>query len=99
MNKKIFAAASMGMLAAAFSGTAMAKVDAAKAEALKSTLTPLGGEKAANKDGSIPAWDGGLSKAPAGFGGAGKRYVDPFPEDKPKFTIGKDNLAQYQAKL
>jgi hypothetical protein len=99
MNRKIFAAAGMGMLAVVFSGTATAKVDAAKAEELKTTLTPLGGEKAANKDGSIPAWDGGLSKPVAGFGGAGKRYVDPFPGDKPKFTIGKDNLAQYQAKL
>jgi hypothetical protein len=86
-------------LALLVSGQALAKVDAAKAETLKSTLTPTGGEKAANADGSIPAWDGGLSAAPAGFGGAGKRYVDPFPGDKPKFTITKANLEQYKAKL
>jgi hypothetical protein len=88
-----------GMLAAVLAAPAIAKVDAAKAESLKSTLTPTGGEKAANKDGSIPAWDGGLTKAPAGFGGTGKRYVDPFPGDKPKFTITPANVAQYKDKL
>ena len=98
-NKKSLAAASIGMLAVVFSAPLAAKVDAAKAEALKSTLTPTGAEKGANADGTIPAWDGGLKTPPAGFGGAGKRYVDPFPGDKPKFTIGKDNLAQYKDKL
>src|SRR5690349_13146945 len=88
-----------GMLAVVVSGAAAAKVDAAKAEELKSTLTPTGAEKAANADGSIPAWDGGLAAPPAGFGGAGKRYVDPFAGDKPKFTITKDTLAQYKDKL
>ncbi len=59
----------------------------------------MGAEKAANKDGSIPAWDGGQTKAPACFKGAGGRYCDPFAEDKPLFTISKANLDQYQAKL
>jgi len=44
---------------------------------LGTTLTPLGGEKAGNADGSIPAWDGGLTKAPAGYK-PGQHYVDPF---------------------
>jgi len=100
MNKNTttigFAAA---LLAIGFCGAAAAKVDAAKAEALKTTLTPTGGERGANADGSIPAWNGGLKAAPAGFGGAGKRYVDPFPGDKPKFTIAKANLAQHKDKL
>jgi hypothetical protein len=91
--------AGAGMLALALSAPVAAKVDAAKADALKSTLTPTGAEKGANKDGTIPAWDGGLKAAPAGFGGAGKRYVDPFPGDKPKFTITKANVAQYKDKL
>jgi hypothetical protein len=102
MNKnrsKMFLTAGATALAVVFSGAALAKVDAAKADTLKTTLTPTGAEKAANKDGSIPAWDGGLKKPPAGFGGAGKRYVDPFPGDKPKFTINKENLAEYKDKL
>jgi hypothetical protein len=97
--KHVLLAAGATALAVVFSGAAIAKVDQAKADTLKTTLTPTGAEKAANADGSIPAWDGGLTKPPAGFGGTGKRYVDPFPGDKPKFTIGKDNLAQYKDKL
>lgn len=90
-----FVALAVGL--ASFS--AVAKVSPDEAAKLKTTLTPLGGEKAANADGSIPAWDGGLTKAPAGWAGKGKRYVDPFPQDKPKFTITKANLAQYKDKL
>ena len=65
---------------------------------LGADLTPLGGEKAANKDGSIPAWDGGLAQAPAGYV-AGKHYVDPFAGEKPAVTINAGNMAQYAGKL
>ena len=30
-------------------------------------LTPLGGEKAGNADGSIPEWTGGITKPPASY--------------------------------
>ena len=62
MNKKLPLAAVITLTAVAFSASALAKVDAAKAETLKTTLTPLGGERGANKDGSIPAWDGGTGR-------------------------------------
>lgn len=75
-----------------------AAVSEQDAQALGATLTPLGGEKAGNADGSIPAWTGGLTQAPAGFT-PGKHYVDPFPDDKPLFTITAENVAQYQDKL
>lgn len=61
-------------------------------------LTPLGGEKAGNAAGTIPAWDGGITKPPAGWV-AGKHYVDPFAADKPLFTIDGKNAAQYSAQL
>ncbi len=99
MKTKIWMAAGASALALAMSLPAAAKVDAAKAGELKTTLTPTGADKGANKDGSIPAWDGGLKAAPASFGGPGKRYVDPFPGDKAKFTITKANLDQYKDKL
>ncbi len=76
-----------------------AKVSQDEAAKLKSTLTPMGGEKAANKDGSIPAWDGGLTKSPPCYKGKGTRYCDPFPTDKPVFTITGANVAQYKDKL
>jgi hypothetical protein len=97
MNKHIIVAG--GLAAALLSPAVLAKVDAATAETLKTVLTPLGGEKNANKDGSIPAWNGGLTQPPANFGGTGKRYVDPFPGDKAKFTINKANVDQYKDKL
>jgi hypothetical protein len=76
-----------------------AKVTQQEADKLKKELTPTGGERAANKDGSIPAWNGGLTKAPACYKGAPARYCDPFPEDKPKFTITAQNAQQYKDKL
>jgi hypothetical protein len=98
MTKQTWFSIGALILAATLPSAALAKADAAAAEKLKKELTPLGGERGANKDGSIPAWDGGLSKAPAGFS-AGGRYVDPSPGDKPKFTITKANVEQYKAKL
>jgi len=89
----------MALLLAASTGNAIAKVGTDEADKLKSTLTPVGAERAGNKDGSIPKWDGGLTKPPACFKGAGSWYCDPFESDKPKFTINKANLEQYKARL
>jgi len=78
---------------------AAAKVSQQEADQLKSSLTPMGGERAANKDGSIPAWAGGLTKAPACYKGEGQRYCDPFGDDKPIYTVTAKNLAEYKDKL
>ncbi|MRR11002.1 DUF1329 domain-containing protein, partial [bacterium] len=83
---------------ALLSATAVAQLSPQDVARLGTTLTPLGGEKAANADGSIPAWDGGLTKAPAGYK-AGQHYVDPFAGEKPLFTISAQNAAQYAEKL
>lgn len=63
-------------------------------------LTPIGAEKGGTVDGRIPAWDGGITaaKIPAGFK-VGGRMVDPFPSDKPLFTINAANLAKYAGNL
>ena len=98
MQRKLIATFLVGVIVVAM--PAGAKVSEQEAQALKNgTLTPLGAEKKANADGSIPAWDGGLKQAPAEWKGNGKRLVDPFPQDQPLFTITADNLAQYKAKL
>lgn len=65
---------------------------------LGNDLTPLGGEKAGNADGTIPAWDGGLTQAPAGYQ-AGKHYVDPYASDAIEFTITAANMDKYADKL
>ena len=77
---------------------AAAKVTAEEAARLGAELTPLGAEKAGNASGAIPAWEGGITEPPAGYR-PGERLVDPFPDDKPLFTITADNFKQYEANL
>lgn len=79
------------------SGT-VAAVSESDAAQLGRNLTPLGGEVAGNKAGTIPAWTGGLTTAPAGYK-PGKHHINPFPDDKPLFTITKANLSQYKDNL
>ena len=90
----------LALAAAAFLVThhAQAAVSAEEAAKLKSTLTPLGAERAANKDGSIPAWDGGLTKAAPGYK-PGDARPDPFAAEKPLYSVNAKNMAQYESKL
>jgi uncharacterized protein DUF1329 len=83
-------------------GPAAAAASAADAAKLGAELTPLGAEKAANADGSIPAWDGGITSASqAGFANfrPGQHHPDPYANDKPLFTVTAGNMGQYGAKL
>lgn len=96
MNRFVLTLCS-ALAAAAFPFAATAAVSATDAAALKSTLTPSGGEVAGNKDGSIPAYTGGYKEAYAGTPGG--RRPDPFAADKPLFTITQANAAQYADKL
>jgi hypothetical protein len=61
-------------------------------------LTPLGGEKAGNAAGTIPAWDGGLAKPPAGWQ-PGKHYVDPYASEQPRLVVDAKNMAQHAEQL
>ncbi|HGM4965047.1 DUF1329 domain-containing protein [Pseudomonas alloputida] len=97
-NKKFLAALTALSAALLFSHASMAAVSADQAATLKSTLTPLGGERAGNADGSIPAWTGGLTKVDAAYKDGGKRG-DPYAGDQPVLTITAQNMAQYADKL
>jgi hypothetical protein len=57
-------------------------------------LTPMGAEKAANADGSIPEWTGGISDLPAVYKPGG-RLVDPFAGEKPVINITAQNYQQH----
>lgn len=81
------------------SSAGFAAVTPDEAKALGTSLTPVGAQMSANKDGSIPAYTGGLTTPPAGFvKGSGIR-PDPFASDKPRFSITGANMAQYADKL
>ncbi|HAG41667.1 MULTISPECIES: DUF1329 domain-containing protein [unclassified Pseudoalteromonas] len=80
------------------SSAAMAKMSAEEVARLGQDLTPFGAEKAANADGSIPAWNGGIISAPEGYE-PGMHHLDPYSADKVLFTIDKTNLDKYKANL
>jgi hypothetical protein len=77
---------------------AQAKVDSIQAARLGQDLTPLGGERAGNAAGTIPAWDGGLAQPPANYQ-PGMHHPDPYSADAPLYQINSQNMAQYQAQL
>jgi hypothetical protein len=81
---------------APFTFGAVTPEEAAK---LGTTLTGVGAEMAGNKDGSIPAYTGGLTKPPANYQpGSGSR-PDPFASEKPLFSVNAQNMNQYADKL
>jgi hypothetical protein len=68
------------------------------AQDLGKTLTPLGGEQAANTDNSIPPWEGGITTPPAAYH-VGDHHPDPYADDEPLFNITAKNVSQYQDRL
>ncbi|MHC8380906.1 DUF1329 domain-containing protein [Pseudomonas sp. LB3P14] len=83
-------------LVALFSACSAQAATSADLARLGNELTPFGAEKAGNASGSIPAWNGGLTQAPAGWKPG---HGDPYGTDKPLYSINGKNLAQYQAQL
>ncbi|HLP07568.1 MAG TPA: DUF1329 domain-containing protein [Opitutaceae bacterium] len=69
-----------------------------EAARLDRDLTPIGAERAGNAAGTIPAWTGGITEAPAGYK-PGMHHPDPFAADAALFTITPDNAAQYKDQL
>ncbi len=61
-------------------------------------LTPVGAERAGNKDGTIPAWTGGYTTPAPGWH-LGQARPDPFAQEKPLFAITPANVADYADKL
>ena len=88
-----------GVIAGLMSAGAHAAITAEQAKALGTTLTGVGAEKAGNKDGTIPAYTGGLSAPPAGFKSGDGVRPNPYASDKPKFSIDAKNMAQHADKL
>ena len=95
MNKVTLLSLTISMV---ISTGALAKVPSDQVAKLSSELTPVGATRAANKDGSIPKWTGGITKAPAGYT-VGDHHIDPFPNDKIEFTITASNVAEYKGLL
>ncbi|MEW6993851.1 DUF1329 domain-containing protein [Colwelliaceae bacterium MEBiC 14330] len=95
MNKVTLLSLTISMV---LSTSALAKISSEQAAKLSSELTPMGATRAANKDGSIPEWTGGITTAPAGYT-PGDHHLDPYPNDKIQFTVTAANLDEYKALL
>jgi len=89
-------AASLAMVLAAQAQAAVSTQEAAK---LGSSLTLVGAEKAGNADGSIPAYNGGLTTPPASFKSGDSMRPDPFVTEKPLLVIDGKNVDQYKTLL
>jgi hypothetical protein len=77
----------LSVLAAIGTLAANAAVTPEEAKALGTTLTAVGAEKAANKDGTIPAYTGGMTTPPAGYKAGDGLRPDPFSADKVRVSI------------
>ena len=86
-------------LALLLAQTSLAAVSPEEAQQLGATLTAFGAEKAGNADGSIPAYTGGLANTLGYSPKTSARYVDPYKDEKPLYSITAANMAQYEASL
>jgi hypothetical protein len=96
--KNMYAKAALCAALALSVTTAAAKVPESELARLDNELTPMGSVRAGNEAGTIPAWTGGLTEAPAGYVEGG-HLVDPFPDDQPLFIITAANVDQYADNL
>lgn len=98
MKARLGSMALLAALCALTAGGAFAAVSEAEAARLGKDLTPVGAERAGNKEGSIPAWTGGITQAPPGWK-VGQKRVNPFKADKPLYSIAAGNVDKYKDKL
>ncbi len=98
MSKKLYIALVVSLLSVAFASSGWTAATSEEIARLGKDLTPVGAEKAGNKDGTIPAWDGGIKTFPAGYK-KGMDYIDPYADDKILFTIDSSNMDQYSDRL
>ena len=88
----------LGLSAAVAAGGTWAAVSGEEAARLgvEGDLTPMGAEWNGNEDGSIPAWNPNGAPIPAAFVPGSDNYINPYPDEKPLFSIDASN---YQKNL
>ena len=86
------------VLGCVLASPAAADVTADQIARLGADLTPLGGERAGNAEGTIPEWTGGITEPPAGYV-LGEHHRDPHAGDQPLFVISAANLDEHRERL
>jgi hypothetical protein len=94
MHKKALAAL---CLSTAVAGSALAAVSPEEAARLgnENGLTPVGAVWQGNADGSIPAWNPAGPPIPASFVEGSDNYTNPYPDEKPLFSIDASNYQEH----
>ena len=83
------------VLGCALAFPAAAELTAEQIARLGADLTPLGGERAGNAEGTIPPWTGGITEPPAGYS-VGEHHRDPYADDQPLVVISAANLDEHR---
>ncbi len=86
----------MCFLGSVLAGSSFAAVSPEQAAKLGKELTPMGAEMAGNADGSIPAWNPKGSPVPSSYKSGSGDYIDPYPDEKPIYTVDANNWQQYK---
>ena len=78
-----------------------AKVSEEEVARLGQDLTPMGAERAGNKEGTIPEWTGSMKGAPEhlNYGGDGSPLPNPYADDKVLFSITAENVEEHADRL
>ncbi|TVO63516.1 DUF1329 domain-containing protein [Denitromonas ohlonensis] len=79
--------------------SAMSAVSAEEAKQLGAEFTRFGAVKAANADGSVPEYTGGMNPVAGYDPKTMATYVDPFKDEKPAYRVDAKNMSQYEAML
>jgi hypothetical protein len=91
---------SLVVAALGFCSAAFAAPSAAELDRLNNDLTPVGAERAANKDGSIPAWGGATEKPQGGWSrGKDRGSAWKYRNEKAVSTIDANNVESFADKL
>ncbi|MFH0729802.1 MAG: DUF1329 domain-containing protein [Pseudomonadota bacterium] len=87
----------ISMVALLHSVRVAAEVGATEALAPGALLTPFGAEKAGNSERTIPAYTGGLpvSTSPPGFQPGSGRWINPFADERPLYSVTGQNMDRY----
>jgi hypothetical protein len=85
--------------AAVACGASIAAVTPEQADRLGKDLTPVGAERAGNKEGTIPAYEGGEAPLPGWSWGKLRWRSSKLKDEQPLFSIDASNVDRYAGHL
>ena len=99
--RHLFSITAISLFTHLFLSPSYAKVSQEEADKLGTILTPMGAIKEGNETGTIPPYTGTMLGAPewVDYKGTGTHLPNPYPDEKPLFTITHKNYLDYKKNL